>query len=402
MSVPRERLPLLVLGALFVGYAASYFHRADLAALAPLWAADPARAAMRAALPDIASLGMLVYAFGKLAGGLLADRFGGRRMFVIALAGAGLAELLALQAATPAAFAACRVAGMAVLGCAWPALGGVVAAVSPRARLATAMAFASQSYLVGDAAVRALYAAVVANGGRDAHVLGTAATGLLVASAVVGVVLFVTRARSSPDGALPPEAVASAVGGAAPLGVLAPMNFGLAMVRETLSLWTPLLLVEACAFAAADAVRASLLLPLVSGAGALVAGACADRHPRALLAVTAAPALAGALALGGLACDAAPTATTLVVGLAFVSAMMAMPMTLASGLLPLRGPALGRSRRLGIVDGAGSFGAVLAGGAMARAYAAWGVAGLFGTLGLVALASAALAVVVHRVTRRRT
>jgi len=399
VAAVRERLPLLVLGALFVGYAASYFHRADLPALAPLWAADPARAAMRAALPDIASLGMLVYAFGKLVGGLLADRFGGRRMFVIALVGAGLAELLALQVATPAAFAACRVAGMVVLGCAWPALGGIVAAVTPRARLATAMAFASQSYLVGDAAVRALNAAVVANGGRDVDVLGTAATGLLVASVAVGVVLFVTRADGGPGGVSPAAAAAAAVGPAAPLGVLTPMNFGLAMVRETLSLWTPLLLVEVCALAAADAVRASLLLPLVSGAGALVAGACADRHPRALLAVTAAPALAGGLALGLLACDAAPTAGALVVGLAFVSAMLAMPMTLASGLLPLRGPASGRSRRVGIVDGAGSFGAVLAGGAMARAYAAWGAAGLFGTLGLVALASSALALVAHRLMR---
>ncbi len=393
MSTVRQRLPLLVLAALFVGYAASYFHRADLPALAPLWDADPGATALRAALPDIASLGMLVYAFGKLAGGVLADRFGGRRMFVIALVGAGLAEVVAVGATTPLAFATCRVAGMAVLGCAWPALGSVVATVTPRARLATAMAFASQSYLVGDAAVRATYAAIVAGGGGARGVLATAATGLLGASVLVAGVLLATHARAVRRAPVVEDAPSTA---AARLGVLVPMNFGLAMVRETLSLWTPLLLVEACALTAADAVRASTLLPLISGLGALAAGSWADRRPHALLLVTGGPALVGgaALALLALVGDARPA--VMVGELAFVSAMLAMPMTLASGLLPLDGAATTRARRIGIVDGAGSFGAVLAGSVMARVHAAWGIAGLFLTLSLVAFAAAVLAVGVRR------
>src|SRR5262245_47086185 len=109
----RDRLPILTLAALFAGYACCYFHRADLSVLAPLWSADPSTSAMPAAMPDIASLGMLVYAFGKMAGGVLADRFGGRALFVAALAGAALAEFAALHSRTPAAFAACRVFGMA-------------------------------------------------------------------------------------------------------------------------------------------------------------------------------------------------------------------------------------------------------------------------------------------------
>jgi sugar phosphate permease len=55
---------LATLAVLFFGYACCYFHRADLSTLAPLWAARPSAAPLAQALPDIASLGMLVYAFG--------------------------------------------------------------------------------------------------------------------------------------------------------------------------------------------------------------------------------------------------------------------------------------------------------------------------------------------------
>ena len=68
MTAARDRLPLPTLAVLFVGYACCYFHCADLSALAPLWARDPGTTAMARALPDIASLGMLVYGLDKMAG----------------------------------------------------------------------------------------------------------------------------------------------------------------------------------------------------------------------------------------------------------------------------------------------------------------------------------------------
>lgn len=399
-----DRLPLATLAALFVGYACSYFHRADLAALAPLWAADGMHGSLRAALPDIASAGMLVYACGKLLGGFLAERYSGRAVFAGALAGAGLAEFASIHVDAPLPFAVCRVLGMASLGCAWPALGHVVAAVTPRVRLATVMALVSQSYLLGDAAVRAVLAAVVANGGGAHAVLGTSAAGLLAASALVGAVLGCTRAAGGPA-----PARGAATGGppAAPslrrlLLALAAMNFGLALVRESLSLWTPMLLVDLCAVAPDEAVRASALLPLTSGVGALLAGPFADRGRRALLAVTLGPALVGAAALAVLAGAAAPSFAGVLAAIVLASTCLAMPMTLASGVLPLRAAASGGARRLGFVDGAGSFGAVLAGGALARIQSACGAGGLFLTLALVAAAAAAMAFVVHRVSAPRT
>lgn len=419
VRVPPDRLPLVTLAALFVGYACSYCHRADLPALAPLWASDGVHGALRDAWPDIASLGMLIYACGKVLGGLLAERLGGRRVFVAALAGAGVAEFVALHVDAPVPFACCRVFGMLVLGCAWPALGHVVATVTPYMRLATVMAFLSQSYLVGDAAVRALFAAVVARGGGAHAVLGTATAGLLGAAAVVGGVLWFAGGRTSAVAARAPAPAAAAAGATSAVATggppanpflarlllaLAAMNFGLAVVREALSLWTPTLLKELCGLAADDAVRASALLPLVSGIGALLAGALADRGPKALLSVTLLPCLAGASALAVVAVQASASEVSfaaMMTAIALASASLAMPMTLASGVLPLRAAATGGARRLGLVDGAGSLGAVLAGGVLARVKAGFGSSGMFITLAAVALLAAVLAIVVHRVTAAR-
>jgi sugar phosphate permease len=185
----------------------------------------------------------------------------------------------------------------------------------------------------------------------------------------------------------------------------AAMNFGLAAVREALSLWTPTLLVELCRVPTDEAVRASALLPVASGLGALLAGAGADRGPRALLAVTVLPAWLGAAALAALAslaAVAAPDFMLLLVVLAVAAALLMMPMTLASGVLPLRAAPHGGARRLGFVDGAGSLGAVLAGTVLARVQVAWGASTLFATLAAIAALAGALAFAAQRISAPRT
>ncbi len=408
MPRPPDRLPLLALAALFVGYSCSYFHRADLAALAPVWTGEGAHAALRAALPDLASLGMLVYAGGKLLGGWLADRFGGRRTFVAALAGAGVAQAFAAATDTPAAFAVCRVLGMLALGCAWPSVGHVAAAMTPRARLATTMAFLSQSYLLGDAAVRAVLAAVVAGGGGAHAVLRTAALGLLGGAAAVGVVLAVdARRRGVATTAAPPARAAVATDGgrgAAVRGVvlaLAVMNAAIAVVRESMALWAPALCVAAAGVGAAEAVRASAWLPFASAVGALAAGWLADRGGRCVWWATVPPAAGAALVLAALARDGGAGLPWLLGGLAAASALLAMPMSLASGVLPLRLASTGGARRLGVVDGAGSFGAVLAGAALGRVLDAGGAAAWCAALAASAAVATALAEAAWRLGRFR-
>lgn len=410
------RLPFATLATLFVGYACSYFHRADLAVLGPLWNGDAAAAAMAAALPDIASLGLFVYALGKFVGGALAERFGGRRLFVGALATACLAELAAAACTTPGPFAACRVVGMLVLALAWPALGHLVHDLVPRHRLATVMAFLSQSYLLGDAAVRAVLALVIERGGRAPEVLHTAAIGLGAGAVLSGGAFLLLRQRRRAASAANARAAAEpvslatnpianaaepAAGNAAEhaeaaraswraMGWLAGMNVALAIVRESLSFWSPVLLVELAAMSAEQAVQSSALLPLVSGVGVLLAGPFADRGPRALSLVLVPPALLGAIGLFWLGQGPAQPTAVLVV-LALCSGLLAMPTSLASGVLPLRAARHGGAKRLGLVDGAGTLGAVLAGSGIGRVREHTSTAVAFTVLAGVALVAAVFA-----------
>ncbi|HEX5050699.1 MAG TPA: MFS transporter [Planctomycetota bacterium] len=407
MRAAADRLPIVTIVLLFVGYACTYFHRADLATLAPLWLDDGAHDGLGRALPDIASLGMLVYGFGKFAGGVLADRFGGRKLLVIALTGASLAEFAAAACTQPGTLAVCRVLGMASLALAWPSVGQVVATATPRARLATAMAFLSQSYLLGDATVRAVLAAVVAHGGGPPAVLRTSATALALAALVLGIGFVLVRHSTSRRGAAAAPAAQHIAAAAArtpraPLAWLAAMSVALALVREALSFWSPLLLVESCAMPAAEAVRASALLPLAGGLGALAAGLLADRGPRWLAGLTLVPLLAGGLGLGLLGAAQWNLAGTLLL-LAAVCCCTAMPQSLVSGVLPLRAGTSAGAARLGFVDGMGTLGSVFAAGGIARVRDATSMAvalaALAAVLALAAIAASGFLVAAHRTAR---
>ncbi|MEO6593155.1 MAG: hypothetical protein ABIP94_00210, partial [Planctomycetota bacterium] len=200
----------------------------------------------------------------------------------------------------------------------------------------------------------------------------------------------------------PPATLAKERAALAPLVWLAGMSVTMAFVREALSFWSPLLLVESCALPAATAVRASALLPLASGLGALLAGLRADRGLRSLAAVTLVPLLVAGIGLGLLAAHELGASGTLLL-LAVVSCCTAMPQSLVSGVLPLRTGASGGATRLGFVDGMGTMGAVFAAGGVARVREAWGMpialAALACTIALAALATLGFLVTSRRAHR---
>jgi MFS transporter, OPA family, glycerol-3-phosphate transporter len=102
------------------------------------------------------------------------------------------------------------------------------------------------------------------------------------------------------------------------------------------------------------------------------------------------PALLGAAGLAWLSAPAA-AGTAVVVVLALVSGALAMPTSLASGVLPLRAAGRGGARWLGLVDGCGTLGAVLAGSGIGRVRAGFSMATAFVVLGVVAALAALLA-----------
>jgi sugar phosphate permease len=88
----------LTLALLITGYAGYYLCRSNLSVCLPMiiegmvrGGMDPATARIR--LGSIASLGVLAYAIGKFPSGALADFLGGRRNFLLGMAGAVLFTL---------------------------------------------------------------------------------------------------------------------------------------------------------------------------------------------------------------------------------------------------------------------------------------------------------------------
>ena len=105
---------------------------------------------------------------------------------------------------------------------------------------------------------------------------------------------------------------------------------------------------------------------------------------------TVPPALLGAAGLFWLGQGQSQPTGVLVV-LALCSGVLSMPTSLASGVLPLRASRHGGAKRLGLVDGAGTLGAVLAGSGIGRVRTHWSTSVAFTVLAVVALVAAVFA-----------
>src|SRR4051812_47654327 len=89
----------LTVGLLVVGYTGYYLCRSNLSVAIPMIAAemvaagvDPSDAKVR--LGTVVSYGTLAYAVGKFLGGGIADALGGRRNFLVGMAGSVVCTLL--------------------------------------------------------------------------------------------------------------------------------------------------------------------------------------------------------------------------------------------------------------------------------------------------------------------
>ena len=78
----RFQWEMIVLACMYVGYAALYMCRATVVISSPAMLDDPGLGLTKTAWGAILGWGMAGTLIGKLANGVLADRFGGRRIFL--------------------------------------------------------------------------------------------------------------------------------------------------------------------------------------------------------------------------------------------------------------------------------------------------------------------------------
>src|SRR5262245_1148233 len=83
-----RRWQAITVATLFTGYAGYYVCRSNLSVAAPLLLAEFGPAGLtKGHIGDIASVGVLFYALGKLLGGVVTEYVGGKRVFLFGLFG---------------------------------------------------------------------------------------------------------------------------------------------------------------------------------------------------------------------------------------------------------------------------------------------------------------------------
>jgi OPA family glycerol-3-phosphate transporter-like MFS transporter len=430
----------VTVGTLFVGYAGYYVCRSNLSVASPLLLAEYESAGLtKSHIGDVASVGVLLYAIGKLLNGIAADYFGGRRLFLLGMfASVGLTVLFAAAPAVtgplgPAAswlglpvavllpFTAVWAANRFVQSMGWGGLVQITARWFTAARMATVMGVLSMSYLLGDALARLYLGGVVRAGFGWQGVFLFAAAGL----GLIGLVsLFILKGRPSelrlPEPPPPPDNVYGDDRGhhRIPLRrLLAPllgsftfwlvclMNVGLTLIRETFNLWNPTYLNQVVKLHPGLAGMASLVFPLAGAASAVAAGWVVDRlGGRYGLVVV--PSLAGLVAVLGVLAwaplEGRPAAALALIAAAAV--FLLAPYTFCSGVLAVKlGGQRGGSTAAGLIDTAGYLGATLAGSGIGRLADAYGWGTAFGSLAGVAgltLLVAGVYALRHRVGER--
>ncbi len=392
----------LTLGTLLAGYAGYYLCRTNLSVAAPLLDADVEAGIGQKSLGDVMSVGVVLYAVGKLINGFLADWTDGRRLFLLGMAASVACTAVLGFAGGLAAFAVLVSLNRFVQSMGWPALVKTASRWFPPAGRASAMGVLSTSYLLGDAAARLVLGAFV-KGGLHWRGVFFVSAGLL---AIVFLGSTFTLKSGPGDVGLPEgeEAGTEACKGEKGelwglIGVLllrgsfwlvCLANFGLTLIRESFNNWTPTFLEQGVGLDVRDTGMASMAFPLGGAVAAVAGGWLSDRAGGRRGLVMLPSALLMAAVLGTMAVlplrDRPATALVLV---AAVGAFLMVPYSFCSGVLSIDlGGRRASATVSGLVDMAGYLGGALAGSGIVRIVAEHGWPAAFGALAVVGVLTA--------------
>jgi OPA family glycerol-3-phosphate transporter-like MFS transporter len=376
-----------------VGYAGYYVCRSDYSVSIPLLIADlsahgMARDAAKIDLGRIASLAVLGYALGKFVSGPLADRLGGRRLFLGGMLGSILFTIaFALGGGIPI-FTLAWIANRLVQSTGWVGMVKLTSKWFSYAQYGTAMGVISVSYLLGDVGARLFMEFLIDHG------IGWRGL-FLAAAAVLGVLLLVNAIwlREAPD--VPPADSPETLGAfwrSSQFWLACVLSLGFTLIRETFNTWTPTFFTEAASLSPAAAAGASAWFPLLGACSVVLAGIASDvlgRSGRARI------MFFGLLASVGLLLLLAHTRMWPVGLVAATGFTVLGPYSYLAGATSLDfGGQRASATTCGIIDGVGYLGGVLAGDSMARVSVALGWHGAFdvlaGVAGVTAIAALAL------------
>jgi sugar phosphate permease len=406
----RQSITLLLL---FGGYAALYFCRADLSVGTPLLVRDLAkqgishdRAIIR--IGTLSSLGVLAYALGKPLLGGLGDFWGGRRNFLIGLAGAAVFTTAIAATGTLPVLTIAWIGNRLTQSGAWAGLIKVSSRWFDYSSHGTIIGILSVSYLVGDAVARAAMGVLIEHGAgwRAVFYFAAAVAGALLLANLLFLRESRTRlgypeTRANPLNVFGEKDSSPRTLSALLLPLLRNrgfllvclLSFGTTIVRETFNTWTPVYLRDEMGYAASTAGTLSAVFPAAGVFSILIAGWLSDRlgpHGRSLLLSVGFAASAAALFLLMLVPASASAASPLpLLLIAAVAFCLLGPYSYLGGAMALDfGGKRGGAISSGIIDGVGYLGGALAGDSVARLSVDFGWRGVFLVLGAVSALAA--------------
>lgn len=413
------------------GYSGYYFCRSDLAVVLPELIQDLQKHGVSAnqaqiRLGLIASAGTIAYAIGKFVFGAVADMLGGRRNFLLGMAGSILFTIIfALGGGFPL-FTLAWVGNRLVQSAGWSGLVKVSSRWFSYSTYGSVMAVLSLSFLFGDAACRWIMSQLMAHGlgWRGVFFAAAASLGVLM----VANLLFL---RETPEerGLPAPEANPLNVyagesnqdgAGFAGLGaILRPLitsypfwlvcllSLGTTLLRETFNLWIPTYFVQFVGLSSSQAAARSALFPLFGGLAVLMAGVLSDRlglNGRNLVMVCGMAASTACLMLLA-SIPAHPSQIMPVLLVTLVGFLLLGPYSYLAGAMSLDfGGKRGSATAAGIIDGVGYLAGYLSGDTIARITVAFGWKYAFLALAAISLLTALVALVlaIHQKTIDRS
>ena len=412
------RWQAVTISLLVLGYAGYYLCRSDYSVALPLIIADLGRRGVPTAmatvrLGSIASLGVLAYAIGKFPSGGMADFLGGKRNFLLGMAGSVIFTVLFALGGTMPLFTLAWIGNRLVQSMGWAGMVKVTSRWFSYSTYGAAMGVISLSYLFGDAASRQFMAVLIAHGvgwrgvflaaGATLSVLlifnllllreGPSDVGLQEPATNPLNVFKEEGERHTPSGL---KELLRPLLGSGVFWLVCLLSFGFTIVRETFNLWTPTYFTQAVGLSNAGAAETSALFPLFGGISVLTAGFLSDRlgsGGRAAIIFYGLVLSSVALLLLAYG-NWGSSKTAPVVLVVLVAFLMLGPYSYLAGAIALDfGGKQGSATASGFIDGVGYLGGVLAGNTVAEVSVTYGWKGAFVMLAAVAwLASVAAAV----------
>jgi OPA family glycerol-3-phosphate transporter-like MFS transporter len=406
-----QRWQGLTVGLMVLGYAGFYLCRSNLSVTMPLITEDLVEKGMdprtvKDHLGWAVSLGTIGYALGKFAAGSLTDLLGGRRNYLIGMAGAVACTMLLPLGGSLPVFTLVWFSNRLIQSLGWPGMIKITARWFSFSAYGTVMGVISLSFLFGDAAAREFLGRLIEAGLSWRGVFWVAG-GVLAVLLIVNTILI----RESPrDLGLPepstnpenlfgakgedphPEAVGpllATLGHSPAFWIVCLLSLGLTLLRETFNNWTPTYLVEGVGLSTGAAARMSGLFPFFGGISVILAGRLGDRFGRsgrAMIILGGILLCALALALLGWTGFAGRSYVALVL-IAAIAFLLIGPYSYLAGAIALDfGGKRGGATASGIIDGVGYlFGGVVAGNVVSSLSQTLGWQGVFRMLAGVAL-----------------